>query len=172
MEESEENKVMKRLRENYRNAFSMYSRFESVPNRESRVFLDTEKDALGMPLASLHWKLSDLDKISIRKINTLVGQLAGAAGLGRVRLADFLHDQTDNSWPPETSGGWHHMGTTRMGTNVLNSVVDQNCKVHTVSNLYCAGSSCFPTGGAASPTMSLIALSLRLSDHLKKQVYK
>jgi len=62
----------------------------------------------------------------------------------------------------------HHLGTTRMSDNPLNGVVDSNCKVYGVSNLYVAGSSVFPTGGHANPTLTLIALTLRLADHLKK----
>ena len=62
----------------------------------------------------------------------------------------------------------HHLGTTRMSDSPLNGVVDSNCKVHGMSNLYVAGSSVFPTGGHANPTLTLIALTLRLADHLKK----
>ena len=62
----------------------------------------------------------------------------------------------------------HHLGTTRMSDSPLNGVVDSNCKVHGMSNLYVAGSSVFPTGGHANPTLTLVALTLRLADHLKK----
>lgn len=168
MEDAEENKFMKHLRKNKRKAFSMYSRFESVPNRSSRIYLDEKKDAFGIPLASLHWQLSDIDKISMRSLHQLIGQQLGALGLGRLRMDGFLEDATDNSWPDSTSGGWHHIGTTRMGTDKTTSVVDSNCRMHSIENLYCAGASCFSTSGAANPTLSLVALSLRLSDYLKK----
>jgi choline dehydrogenase-like flavoprotein len=62
----------------------------------------------------------------------------------------------------------HHLGTTRMSDSPENGVVDSNCKVYGISNLYIAGSSVFPTGGHANPTLTLIALTLRLADHLKK----
>lgn len=169
VEKADENKLLKHLKKNYRTAFGMFSRFESVPDRDSRVFLDRETDAFGTPLASLHWKLSELDKISIRRMHELIGQQLGAAGLGRVKLVGSIADPNNNSWAEDAIGGWHHIGTTRMGTDPHTSVVDQNCQVHGIHNLYCAGSSCFSTAGAVNPTLSLIALSLRLSDFLKNK---
>jgi choline dehydrogenase-like flavoprotein len=55
-----------------------------------------------------------------------------------------------------------------MGTDPKQSVVDANCKVHGLANLYCAGSSCYTTAAAVNPTLTLVALTLRLSDHLKE----
>ena len=65
-------------------------------------------------------------------------------------------------------GGNHHMGTTRMHIDPKQGVVDQNCRVHGVSNLFIAGSSVFPTGGQANPTLTIIALAIRLADRVKK----
>jgi choline dehydrogenase-like flavoprotein len=70
-------------------------------------------------------------------------------------------------FPDSTNAGWHHMGTTRMSNNPKTGVVDANCKVHGIANLYVAGSACYPTSGAPNPTLTLVALALRLSDHLK-----
>jgi choline dehydrogenase-like flavoprotein len=92
----------------------------------------------------------------------------GRARMGRLKLMDYLADRNDNSWPDFTGGGWHHMGTTRMSNDPKQGVVDSNCKVHGISNLYMAGSSCFTTAGAPNPTLTLVALTLRLSDHVKK----
>jgi choline dehydrogenase-like flavoprotein len=147
--------------------FQMFTRLEQAPNPESRVTLETERDALGVPRATLHWELSPLEKRSLRKMYELIGQEVGRAGVGRVRLMDFLTDQNDQSWPSFTGGGWHHMGTTRMSEDPKRGVVDADCKVHGISNLYIAGSSCFTTAGAPNPTLTLVALSLRLSDYLK-----
>ena len=142
---------------------------EQSPNPSSRVTLDTEKDALGVPRAALHWQLTDLEKSSIRKLYDVLGQQLGLAGLGRVRVNDWLKDDRDNTWPPSTGGGWHHMGTTRMHEDPRQGVVDADCKVHGIDNLFVAGSSCFTTAGAVNPTLTLVALCLRLSDHLKKK---
>ena len=148
-------------------AFELFTRIEQAPNPDSRVTLDTEKDSLGMPRASLNWVLTPLEKRSIRKIYELIGQQVGVEGIGRVKLMDYLQDENDNTWPSFTGGGWHHMGTTRMSDDPKNGVVDANCKVHSLANLYVAGASCYVTGAAPNPTLTLIALSLRLSDHVK-----
>src|SRR4030095_4071608 len=92
--------------------------------------------------------------------------LAGALGVaeqGRVRVS--LPADT-SSWP--AYGEWHHMGTTRMHGDPRQGVVDRNCKVHELENLYVAGSSVFPTSGYANPTLTLVALSLRLGRHLRE----
>ena len=99
-----------------------------------------------------------------------LGQEIGRTGLGRVKLMDWLQDENDTTWPSTLGGGWHHMGTTRMHDDPTKGVVDANCKLHGINNLYVAGSSCFTTSGAASPTINLVALALRLSDHLKTQI--
>jgi choline dehydrogenase-like flavoprotein len=150
--------------------FELFTRIEQAPNPDSRITLDTETDELGVPRAMLHWELTPLEKRSIRKIYELIGQQAGIAGKGRVRLMDYLRDENDNSWPEFTGGGWHHMGTTRMSNNPKQGVVDANCKVHGIGNLYMAGSSCYVTAGAPNPTLTLVALTLRLSDHLKARM--
>jgi choline dehydrogenase-like flavoprotein len=151
-------------------SFQCFTRIEQAPNPDSRVTLDTELDGLGVPRANLHWELTPLEKRSLRKIYEMLGQEAGRADVGRVKLMDYLADKNDNSWPSFTGGGWHHMGTTRMSTDPKQGVVDINCKVYGISNLYIAGSSCFSTAGAANPTLTLVALTLRLSDHVKEMM--
>jgi choline dehydrogenase-like flavoprotein len=153
-------------------AYEFQTRIEQAPNPDSRVSIGEEKDELGVPLANLHWALTDLDKRSIRRINEIVGLEMGKAGLGRMRLKEEFRDRNDMSWPKGTNGGWHHMGTTRMGTDVKKSVVDPNCQVHGINNLYVAGSGCYTTSGAPNPTLTLVALSLRLSDHVKEKMEK
>src|SRR6185312_7233706 len=131
---------------------------------------EAAKDSLGVPRATLHWVLTPLEKRSIRKIHELLGQQVGLAGVGRVRMMEYLQNENDTSWPEFTGGGWHHMGTTRMSDDPRKGVVDANCKVHGISNLYVAGSSCFTTAAACNPTLTLTALSIRLSDHLKEKI--
>jgi choline dehydrogenase-like flavoprotein len=148
-------------------AFQLFTRMEQAPNPDSRITLDKERDALGVQRAHLHWELNPLEKRSIRQLHWIIGQEAGRSGIGRVRLLEYLRDENDTSWPAFTGGGWHHMGTTRMSEDPANGVVDPQCRVHGLANLYVAGSSCFPTGGAANPTLTLVALSLRLADHVR-----
>jgi len=80
---------------------------------------------------------------------------------------EYLQDEKDDSWPAFTGGGWHHMGTTRMSDDPKTGVVDANCKVHGIANLHVAGAACYVTSAAPIPTLTLIALSLRLSDQIK-----
>jgi len=77
---------------------------------------------------------------------------------------------SDRQWPTTLSGGWHHMGTTRMHRDPKQGVVDPDCRVHGLGNLYVAGAAVFPTAGCANPTFTLVAMSLRLSDHLKTRL--
>ena len=143
------------------------TRIEQVPNPESRVSLAAERDALGMRRIQLDWQLTEIDKHSVVRTLELLGAELGRTGLGRLRI-DV--DDDPNAWPDDLAGGWHHMGTTRMSDDPSGGVVDRNCLVHGVDNLYVAGSSVFATAGSGTPTMTIAALSLRLADHLREQL--
>jgi choline dehydrogenase-like flavoprotein len=148
--------------------YMLSTRIEQAPNPDSRITLDSEKDPLGMPRSMLRWELTPFEKHSTRKLYELIGQQVGAAGVARLQLMEHFEDPNDNSWPEFTSGGWHHMGTTRMSDDPNTGVVDADCKMHGIANLFIAGASCFVTAAAPNPTLTIVALSLRLSDHLKK----
>jgi choline dehydrogenase-like flavoprotein len=90
----------------------------------------------------------------------------GALGLGRMTL----EVEDDGYWPAPVAGGNHHMGTTRMHEDPRRGVVDRNGRVHGVANLYVAGSSVFPTAGASNPTLTIVALTLRLAAHLRARM--
>ena len=160
-------KWMKRLTTDLYASYELFTRMEQFPNPDSRVTLDSEKDALGMPRAKLNWVLTAQEKRSLRKIYEIIGKQLGLHGAGRVRLMEYLRDENDDRWPDFTGGGWHHMGCTRMHDDPQKGVVDPNCRVYSMENLFIAGDSCFPTGGAINPTLTIVALSLRLSDHVK-----
>jgi choline dehydrogenase-like flavoprotein len=146
--------------------FNLHTRQEQAPNPASRVTLGRERDALGMPRATLDWRLTPLDRYSFRAFYDVLGRELGRSGVGRVRMLEWV-TSTDETWPATLGGGWHHMGTTRMHTDPKQGVVDANCRVHGVGNLSIAGPSVYPTGGCANPTLTLVALSLRLSDRLR-----
>ena len=117
----------------------------------------------------MNWQLTETDKRSIRLSLLRVAEEFGRLGLGRVQLDEtFFSDES--SWPQPMWSGCHHMGTTRMSDNPRIGVVDKNCRVHTVQNLYIAGSSVFPTGGYATPTLTIVALALRLAKHIKYKI--
>jgi len=148
--------------------FRLKTRQEQSPNPDSRIMLSDELDELGVPRTKLDWQLMELDKRSIRRFYELLGQELGRTGLGRVQIADWLMDGDDNVWPSFLSGGWHHMGTAKMHDDPRQGVVDANCKVHGIDNLYVAGSATFASAGAPNPTLTLVALTLRLSDHIRR----
>jgi choline dehydrogenase-like flavoprotein len=135
---------------------------EPVPDPESRVTLSTQRDRLGLNRAELDWRVGDLEKRTHRRMLAMVKDEFEAAGLARVEL------EPEGAMPPIL---WchHHMGTTRMHADPHLGVVDPDCKVHGMHNLYIAGSSVFPTCGNDMPTLTIVALALRLADHIEAQ---
>jgi len=121
---------------------------------------------MGMPRIRFDWRLTELDKRSMRTFYEILGREMGKQGAGRVQVLDWLRDD-DVTWPSFLSGGWHHMGTTRMHRDPKRGVVDANCRVHGLANLYVAGASVYTTSSSVNPTLTLVALTLRLADHLK-----
>jgi len=150
--------------------YRFFTRQEQAPNPDSRVTLSNERDAYGVPRARLDWQLTELDKFSIRRFYELLGQEIETRELGRLQIADWLLDEDLSSWPDFLSGGWHHMGTTRMHDDARQGVVDADCRVHGLDNLYIAGSAAFATSAAPNPTLTLVALTIRLADHLKSTI--
>jgi choline dehydrogenase-like flavoprotein len=145
------------------------TRIEQAPNPDSRVVLVAERDQLGMQRVALDWRLSDVDRRNVRRALELLGAELGAAGIGRVRI---LLDEDESGWPDDLNGGQHHMGTTRMSDDPRQGVVDRRCRVHGMSNLFVSGSSVFPTASGATPTLMLVALAIRLADHLRETVLR
>lgn len=140
---------------------------EQVPNPDSRVTLGDDRDALGMRRPVLDWRLTDLDRRSAITSARVIGEGLAAEGAGRMRMAEWVEDE---GWPATLEGGMHHMGTTRMSADPRHGVVDGDCRVHGMRNLYIAGSSVFPTCGYANPTLSIVAMTLRLADHLSTRM--
>lgn len=137
---------------------------EQAPNPESRVVLGRGRDRLGSPRGELCWRLSEIDVRSARRGHRILGQALESAGIGSLRGA---LDGEDDGWLHRLRGARHHMGTTRTHPDPRRGVVDADGRVHGLANLYVAGSSVFPTSGAANPTLTIVALALRLADHLR-----
>ncbi len=153
------------LEERFDPTVYLYTEAEQAPNPDSRVLLGDERDALGLRRIRLDWRLSEIDKHSIRELATLIGEEFGRIGKGRVRIPLWLFEEEVSEDDP-ILGGYHHMGTTRMADDASRGVVDSQCRVFSTRNLFIAGSSVFTTGGAANPTLTIVALALRLADHL------
>jgi choline dehydrogenase-like flavoprotein len=143
--------------------YSLYFRAEQAPDPASRVALSGRRDVLGVPETRLDWRISPLDVDSISGWLRVMDRDVRARGLGSlIAPAD--------GWLNAIIGGPHHMGTTRMSADPRNGVVDADCRVHSVENLYVAGSSVFTTAGYANPTFTLVALALRLADTLGERL--
>jgi choline dehydrogenase-like flavoprotein len=150
-------------------------RGEQAPNPESRVILTPEKDATGVPRVKLDWRLSEIDVRSVAVLVGVLGLELARLGLGRVEPALWLGSgrwRTDPLISSHAIGGYHHMGTTRMGRDPKTSVTDQDGRVHGLANLWVAGSSLFPTGGWANPTLTIVALALRSAERISAELDK
>lgn len=150
-------------------------RAEQAPNPDSRVMLDREKDAFGVPQIKLDWRLSDLDIHSVeRLVDTLASEFRRLE-IGDVTKADWLTEgkrqwQIDPLVSAHPIGGYHHMGTTRMADSPRQGVTDGFGQVHGIGNLYIAGSSLFPTSGWANPTLTIVALALRTAERIAARI--
>ena len=140
--------------------YEMTHYLEQSPNPESKLFLSEETDALGMRKLVIDWNLSSLDKESFERFIKQMQKVFYDTGLG-----DLFTNKNYNDLK-FVGDASHHMGTTRMGNNIEDGVVDRNCKVFGIDNLYIAGSSIFPTSGNANPTYTILALSRKLCHHL------
>lgn len=138
---------------------------EQEPNPASRVTLDRERDALASPKPRLEWRLTDGDKEAVRTTISLLGKELARLGVARTHIDGWLLKE-DPHWE-ELDIRYHHMGTTRMSDDPKAGVVDRHGRVHGIANLYVAGSSVFPTSGYANPMLTIVALAVRLADHLK-----
>jgi choline dehydrogenase-like flavoprotein len=146
-------------------AWSLGCGLELAPDPNRRLTLGTERDALGLPRLKLHNHVADSNFAHYRETMKELGRQLLAARTGMIRL----NQKTHADWLSVMDWGNHHMGTARMSADPKLGVVDPDGKVHGMSNLYVAGSAVFPTYGASNPTMNLVALTLRLAAHLRKQ---
>lgn len=140
---------------------------EPEPDPLSRVQLDDAVDALGMRRAKVDWRLTNRVVRTVDRTFELVAAELRDKGIATVKLEDPV---ANRGWPANLEGTYHHMGTTRMHDSPRHGVVDRNCQMHGVANLHIAGSSVFPTSSSNHPTMTLVALSLRLADRIAEQV--
>ena len=139
--------------------------FETESRYDNRVTLSSECDQLNRPRPHIKWNLSDRDLSDMRRVVHCIDEAFRRAGIGQIQLA---FPDTPSAWRHGIEVGKHHMGTTRMHPAPRHGVVDENAKVHGVSNLFVTGSSVFPKGGYANPTLTIVALAIRLGDHLKR----
>lgn len=138
---------------------------EQAPNPASRVYLDTDRDALGMPRLVADWRYLPEDVATLQGAFALLAQ--DLAGIGHF---DYDPDTVEAEMIRYGAYPGHHIGTVRMGDDPASSMVDADCRIHGVSGLSVAGTSVFPTSSQANPTLTAIALGLRLADHLARGI--
>jgi choline dehydrogenase-like flavoprotein len=142
---------------------SVYFMIEHTPNRDSRITLSRDRrDELGLPRLHLDMRYGEPEFDTMAAAIGCLANELGRLDIGRVRWAGRREELVKCMNGPSR----HHMGATRMATSPRQGVVDEQCRVHGVGNLYVAGSSVFPTSGIANPTLTLLALTFRLGDHL------
>jgi choline dehydrogenase-like flavoprotein len=138
---------------------------EQTPNPASRVRLSDRTDRFGTRRAVIEWRPHEDDLASVRRSQDLLDAAFQRSGIGRVRLR--LGEETP---PALIEGNRHNVGTTRMADSPRQGPVNRDGRLHEAANVYVAGSSVFPTSGASNPTLTIIALALRLADHLKARM--
>lgn len=152
---------------NRSNRFSLEMHGEQFPRAHSRVTLTDKRDAFGMPQLRVDWNYGREDIDSVARTLDLIAQELQRTGVGELT---YDADRLEEDLMRFGAYGGHHIGTARMGHDPRTSVVDSNCRVHTVNNLFVAGSAVFPTSSQANPTLTLVAMSLRLAKHLGQRL--
>lgn len=142
-------------------SFRLHHFLEPEPYKESAVSLSCEKDRFGLPLARLSWQLTDNTLNSLRRTIAIIRQELQDSRIGKLEVEP---EEWEKLKKPMWT--WHHMGTTRMHDDSRQGVVDANCKVYGLNNLFITGSSVFPTAGNDTPTLTIVALAHRLADYL------
>jgi choline dehydrogenase-like flavoprotein len=146
--------------------FAMDQRIEQTPNRDSRVLLSGRRDVLGDLVADVDWRLTETEYRTFRIGQESLAHELSALGLGRAQLEEITPDVVRE----RPLSHFHQIGTTRMSVSPGEGVVDPACRVHGIANLYVGGSSVFPTAGYGNPTMILIAMALRMAEHIKAAI--
>ncbi len=142
---------------------------EQAPDPDSRITLSDKRDAFGRPLPRVDWRLSELERRTSERFAAHIKAELERLGLAKARLEDWLASAAPMAEAP-LAETYHHIASTRMSESPADGVADRDCKVHGVDNLYVAGSSSFATGGHANPTFTIVALALRLADHLRARL--
>ena len=150
--------------------YILESKSEQAPNPDSRIMLQSDRDVFGQSRVSLDWRTLPIDRRTVIRAEEIVEDELRRLNIGSL---EPISSEELVDWPRSgLEGGWHQLGTTRMNDDPRKGVVDRHCRVHGISNLFISGGSVFPTAGAAPPTLTIVALALRLSEHLMRRFGK
>jgi choline dehydrogenase-like flavoprotein len=145
--------------------YSLDFHAEQEPNPDSRVQLSEARDELGMRRLHVDWRYTPRDLQTVQASLAALASELRASGVGNF---DYDPAEVEHEMTRYGAYGGHHIGTARMGTDPASSVVDADCRVHELDNLYVSGSAVFPTSSQANPTLTIVAMALRLGEHLKR----
>jgi len=142
----------------------LYALVEQVPDPESRITLSDRVDARGMPVPRVDWRLHNEEFETMKRLGELVAAEFARVGLPEPVQVPWMNDY--DGWKSHVLDRAHQIGTARMGATAQTGVVDADCRVFGLNNVFVAGSAVFPTSGHANPTLMIVALAIRLADHL------
>jgi len=145
--------------------YALHYHAEQVPNPNSRITLSSDTDSFGVPRAIIDLRFVNQDVQSVIDSHKLLDAALKENGIGSLQYVTEPEQLWDRVYS-QASDGFHQAGTTRMGDDPKESVVDRNLKTHGIDNLYIASSSVFPTSGQANSTFLAVAFGVRLADHL------
>jgi hypothetical protein len=154
------------------NIYSIHYHVEQSPNPESRVRLSDECDSLGMPRLIVDYRVNDLDVQSIQRAHVLIDRQLREQGCGFLAFYKETEQDVLAHIREQIGVGGHHIGTTRMSREPAHGVVDLECRIHGVSNLFIASSSVFPTSSQANPTLTIVAFGARIASYLSRNLKK
>jgi choline dehydrogenase-like flavoprotein len=152
---------------NRANVYDLHYHAEQCPNFDSRVTLSEERDDCGMQRLHVDFRYNDMDIESVCRAHHLLDQELQKQGCGHLVFKD---NDIRGMALRQAGDGVHQIGTTRMAADERAGVVNEHCRVHGLRNLFIASSSVFPTSGQANPTLTIVALAIRLADHLKQNL--
>ena len=119
----------------------------------------------------LHWQISDLTIETIRRAAQLIKEEFEQAGIGTIELAPWLTSSSDEARLFLTDV-YHQAGGLRMSEKEEEGVVDSSCRVFGIDNLYIASSAVFPTSSFSNPTMTTMALAVRICEEVENRFKK
>jgi choline dehydrogenase-like flavoprotein len=144
--------------------FSVLNHMEQIPKLESRLDLSEQRDPFGVNQLRIDWRIDPFEKASLCRLHEVVRDHLAAQGMGTL---ESQLDPLAGDWPIVQDSA-HHMGTTRIHVDPKQGVTDAHGRVHGVRNLYISGNSLLPTSGHANPTLTVVALAIRLAEHLRR----
>jgi GMC oxidoreductase len=157
--------------DNRKDRYPLYYHGEHAPNPNSRVRLSGERDALGLPRAVVDLRFTDVDANSVVESHALLDAWLRRKGIGRLDYFDAAEERSTRVLE-QACDGYHQIGLTRMSSSPRQGIVDGNCRVHDVDNLFVASSSVFPTSGQANPTFLAVAMAARLAEHIEARLIR